>query len=64
MGPYGSLRIGVGNVILLPLHKRLNINRRDQANFVAFAPDVTNSTMPARTGLHRNHAARLRRQKG
>jgi hypothetical protein len=55
---------GVRHVVLLPLHKRLHVNRRDQTNLVALGLNVARPTVRAGAGLHRHQAPRLGRQKG
>ena len=61
--PRGRLadRLGVGGVVLLPLHERLHVDRRDQLHLMTELLELSAPVVRARTGLHRYDASRLRR---
>src|SRR5215213_6017373 len=50
-------RLGIRHVVLLPLHVRLDVGRRDQAYGVAQLAELTRPVMRPGAGLHR-HCAR------
>src|SRR4051795_591197 len=52
-------RLGIRPVVLLPLHVRLDVGRRDQAHGVAQLAEFTRPVMPPGAGLHRHRAGRL-----
>src|SRR5215469_5000288 len=53
-------RLGIGDIILLPLDERLDVGRRDQAHMMAQLTDLTRPIMRAGAGLHRHDAPGLR----
>ena len=55
-------RFRIRHVVLLPLHIRLHIDRRDQANLMTQLADLTAPVMRAPARFHRHRATRLRRQ--
>ena len=59
--PLGRLadRLGIRHVVLLPLHERLDVGRRDQPHRVAQLAELTRPVMRPGAGLHRHHAGRL-----
>src|SRR4051812_12857615 len=52
-------RLGIRPVVLLPLHVRLDVGRRDQAHGVAQLAELTRPVMRPGAGLHRHRAGRL-----
>jgi hypothetical protein len=59
--PLGRLadRLGIGHVVLLPLHIRLDVGGRDQPHRVAQLAELTCPVVRPGTGLHRHHARLL-----
>src|SRR3954462_5103992 len=51
--------LGIRPVVLLPLHVRLDVGRRDQAHGVAQLAELTRPVMRPGAGLHRHRAGRL-----
>jgi len=56
-------RLRVRRVVLLAFDKRLDVRRRDQANFMPGVVDSPTPVMCAPAGLHGDGAARLRGKK-
>src|SRR5215475_8302781 len=50
---------GIDRIVLLPLHERLYIGRRDQPNFMAKLGQLTSPVMGSTTCLQRYSATRL-----
>ena len=59
LGGFGD-RLGIRRVVLMPLHKRLDVDRRNQPYLVAELADLAAPVMRARARLHRHRAIRLR----
>ncbi len=59
--PLGRLadRLGVGRIVLLPLHEGLHVGRRDQPDRVPEPHQLPAPVVRARAGLHSHHAPRL-----
>jgi hypothetical protein len=51
--------LGISRVILLPLHERLDVGRRDQPHRVAQLVDLTPPVVRPGASLHRDNAGRL-----
>lgn len=51
-------RLGIGRIILLPLHEGLDVSGWDQPNVMAKLADLTTPEMSAAAGFHRNDAGR------
>src|SRR5215471_16840357 len=56
-------RLGISSIILLSLHKRLHVSRRDQADRMAKLADLTRPVVGAAASFHRHHARRLTGEK-
>jgi hypothetical protein len=56
-------RLGISRVILLPLHERLDVGRRDQPHCVAQLADLPPPIVRPCASFHRDNAGRLCRQK-
>jgi hypothetical protein len=56
-------RIVISHVVLLPLHERLHIGRRDHADLVTQRSDLTGPVVGAGAGLHRHQATWLAGEK-
>lgn len=48
-------RLGIGCVVLLPLHERLDVGRRDEPHLMAQLADLTAPEMSAAAGFHRHN---------
>jgi hypothetical protein len=55
-------RLGIGRVVLLPLHERLDIGGRYQPDCVAQPPNLPTPVMRPSTRLHRHKTTRLGRK--
>jgi len=53
---------GICRVVLLPLHERLDVDRRDQAHTMAQLANLAGPIVRACTGFHGDDTGRLRRQ--
>ena len=56
-------RLGVGGIVLLSLHKRLHVSRRDQADPMAKLADRTRPVVRAAARFHRHNACWLTSKK-
>jgi hypothetical protein len=52
-------RLGIGHVVLLPLHERLHVGGRDEPRLVAQGGELAGPVMGAGAGFHRDHATGL-----
>lgn len=61
LGPLGRNddRLGIGGIVLLTLHKRLHVLRRDQLHFMALPGQFPCPVMGAAAGLQHDHCGRL-----
>jgi hypothetical protein len=48
---------GVGGVVLLSIHKRFEVRRRDRTYVVPYPTDLARPVMRAAAGFHRDHNA-------
>src|ERR1700740_2624762 len=54
--------LGISRIILLPLHERLDVGRRDQPHCVAQLADLSPPIVRSCASFHRDNAGRLPRQ--